>query len=73
MYKTILSLLLFVSITNASLVGSNYNQRDLQILKELDIGTSYITNYKLQKSYSRILSRAKKGYVKKLNDASQSL
>ena len=54
----------------ASLVGSNYNQRDLLVLKELDIDASYITDYKLQKTYSRFLNRAQSKYIEKLNNAS---
>ena len=70
MYRIILSLLFSFSFVWASLVGSNYNQRDLLVLKELDIDAAYITDYKLQKTYSRFLNNAQTKYIEKLNDAS---
>jgi len=70
LYKILGSLLISCSFTFASLVGSNYNQRDLLVLKELDIDTAYITDYKLQKTYSRFLTKSQSKYVEKLNDAS---
>ena len=70
MYRIIFSLLFSYSLVFASLVGSNYNQRDLLVLKELDIDTAYITDYKLQKTYSRFLNKAQNKYIEKLNDAS---
>ena len=70
MFKVITSLLFSCSLTFASLVGSNFNQRDLLVLKELDIDSSYITDYKLQKTYDRFLHKSQSRYVEKLNDAS---
>ena len=70
MNKIIVSLLFLCSFSFASLVGSNYNQRDLLVLKELEIDTSYITDYKLQKTYRRFLNQAQTKYIEKLNDAS---
>ena len=70
MYKIIFSLLFLTSFAFASLVGSNYNQRDLLVLKELDIDAAYITDYNLQKTYSRFLNKAQSKYIEKLNDAS---
>ncbi len=55
---------------NASLIGSNFSQRDLQILKELDIDPAYITDYKLQKTYNRYLQNIQDKYVNRFNRAS---
>lgn len=60
---------LFIS-ANASLIGSNFSQRDLQILKELDIDPAYITDYKLQKTYNRYLQNIQDKYVNRFNRAS---
>lgn len=70
MYRVIFILLLSSSILLSSLIGSNYNKRDLEILEEFDIDKSYITDYYLQKTYNQFLELNKKNYVKKLNDAS---
>jgi membrane-bound lytic murein transglycosylase D len=59
----------FIS-ANASLIGSNFSQRDLQILKELDIDPAYITDYKLQKTYNRYLQNIQDKYVNRFNRAS---
>ena len=56
MYKILCSLLLSFSFSFASLVGSNYNQRDLLVLEELNIDTAYITDYKLQKTYNAVVT-----------------
>jgi len=70
LYKIFGSLLISCSLGFASLVGSNYNQRDLLVLKELDIDAVYITDYKLQRTYSRFLNKTQSKYIEKLNDAS---
>lgn len=71
MKKLIVSFLFFSIYAYASLVGSNFSQRDIQVLEELDISSSYITDYRLQKVYQQYLSkRNSKHYVKKLNQAS---
>lgn len=70
MNKVIISLLFLSTLTFASLVGSNFNQRDLLILKELDIDSAYITDYKLQKTYNKFLHKSQSRYVEKLNNAS---
>lgn len=54
---------------NAALIGSNFSQRDLTVLDELDIDSSFITDYKLQKSYNRYLNGWQKSYVNKFNNA----
>lgn len=54
----------------AALIGSNFSQRDLLVLKELDIDPSYITDYNLHRTYNRILNRTQKRYVRKFNEAS---
>ncbi|RXJ87065.1 lytic transglycosylase domain-containing protein [Arcobacter sp. CECT 8985] len=66
-----LFLFILVNYTFASLIGANYNQRDLQILEDLDIKSSFITDYKLQKTYENLLRKHnQKHYVQKLSDAS---
>lgn len=63
---------LFVSISwvHASLIGSNFDKRDIQILNELDIDPSFITDYELQKTYNSYLRSNKEYYKQKLSDAS---
>ena len=70
MFKISLLLTLFIVNVYASLVGSNFSQKDLQVLKELDIDPSYITDYKLQKTYNKYLLNTKDRYVSKFNKAS---
>lgn len=71
MKKLIAIIFIFCSYSYASLVGSNFSQSDLQILEDLDIKSSFITDYKLQKTYERyLIKRNSKYYVKKLNAAS---
>lgn len=70
MFKLLLLITLFIINGFASLIGSNFSQRDLQVLKELDIDPSYITDYKLQKTYNRYLINTQDRYVNKFNKAS---
>ena len=65
------SIIIFLVLSvEAALVGSNFSQRDLEVLKELDIDPTYITDYKLQKTYNRYLSHTQTRYVNKFNKAS---
>ena len=70
--KKLLSLIFVFSIYSyASLIGSNFTQRDLQILEDLDINSSFITDYKLQEVYEQFQNRRNShNYVEKLNEAS---
>lgn len=70
MLKLLLLITLFTVNSFASLIGSNFSQRDLQVLKELDIDPSYITDYKLQKTYNKYLVNTQDRYVNKFNKAS---
>lgn len=70
MFRLLLVGTLFTVNCFASLIGSNFSQRDLQVLKELDIEPSYITDYKLQKTYNRYLLNTQDRYVNKFNKAS---
>jgi membrane-bound lytic murein transglycosylase D len=54
----------------ASLVGSGFIQNDLRILEELDIDSSFITDYKLQRYYKQFSKSHREHYTEKLNDAS---
>jgi membrane-bound lytic murein transglycosylase D len=70
LFRIFLIIITFFLSANASLIGSNFSQRDLQILKELDIDPAYITDYKLQKTYNRYLQNIQDKYVKRFNRAS---
>ena len=68
MYKVIFLFLLYFSSLHAALVGSNFNKQDINILNELDIESSFITDYELQQSYSRY-AKSNHFYKQKLSDA----
>ncbi|RXK02567.1 MULTISPECIES: lytic transglycosylase domain-containing protein [Arcobacteraceae] len=71
MNKVFSLILVFSLYSYASLIGSSYSQRDLQILEELDITPSFISDYKLQRVYSQYQSKYNSSsYVEKLNEAS---
>ncbi|PLY05100.1 MAG: hypothetical protein C0625_13780 [Arcobacter sp.] len=71
MKRLILLIITFSVYSYASLIGSNFSQRDLQILEDLDIKSSFITDYKLQEVYEKFQnSRNSRHYVTKLNEAS---
>ena len=71
MNKVFSLVLVFTLYSYASLVGSSYSQRDLEILEELDISPSFIGDYKLQEIYSQYQSKYNSNsYIKKLNEAS---
>jgi len=63
--------MIFSIYSHASLIGSNFSQRDIQILEDLDIKSSFITDYKLQEVYGQYQSRRDSHkYVENLNEAS---
>lgn len=70
--KRFISLLfLFTIYSYASLIGSSYSQNNLQVLEDLDIKPTFMTDYKLQEMYAFYQkSRNSEHYVKKLNEAS---
>ncbi len=71
MSKIALFLILTITYSFASLIGTNYNQRDFQVFEELDIKSSFITDYKLQKTYNNLLKEHNQNsYVKQLTSAS---
>ncbi len=70
MKKLLVFFLVFSIYSYASLVGSNFSQRDIQVLEDLDINSSFITDYKLQEVYQQYLRRNSNHYVTKLNEAS---
>ncbi|PHO13644.1 hypothetical protein CPG38_01225 [Malaciobacter marinus] len=71
LYKLVIFLFILVNYSWASLIGANYNQRDMQILEDLQIKSSFITDYKLQKTYNNLLRKHNQNnYVRKLSDAS---
>ena len=58
-----------ISFLNGSLVSTAFVENDIKILEELDIRSSYITDYQLQKELKLRLKVSKKGYTRKLNNA----
>ncbi len=69
--KRLIIVMFFSIYSYASLIGSNFSQRDLQILEDLDIKSSFITDYKLQEVYEQYQNnRNSRHYVSKLNEAS---
>ena len=71
MKRLIILIVVFSIYSHASLIGSNFSQKDLQILEDLDIKSSFITDYKLQEVYEQFQnSRNSHHYVAKLNEAS---
>ena len=70
--KTIFKLcLLYLPFTtvDATLVSTAFVQNNVKLLEELDIKSSYITDYKLQKELTKRLQSTKRGYTDKLNNA----
>ena len=51
--KTILFLLINVNLLFAIYIGSGFNPQNLKILEELDIDSSFITDYRLQEYYKK--------------------
>ncbi|MEA3290507.1 MAG: LysM peptidoglycan-binding domain-containing protein [Campylobacterota bacterium] len=68
-FKLIFLVLGFVLSANASLINTAFVDKDIKILEELDIKSSYITDYKLQKELQKRLERNKNRYTQKLNNA----
>ncbi|MCP4969484.1 MAG: LysM peptidoglycan-binding domain-containing protein [Arcobacter sp.] len=71
MKKFILLIMVSYVYSYASLIGSNFSNGDIQILEDLDIKSSFITDYKLQEVYEEFQNRRNSyKYVENLNDAS---
>ncbi len=68
MYKLIFLFIFSFSWLNGALIGSNFDKRDILILNELDIEPSFITDYELQRTYSRFLKNPEH-YKENLSDA----
>ena len=64
-----LILVIFTISTNAALVSTSFVDNDLKILEELDIKSTYITDYQLQKEFQKRLKLSKDRYTQKLNNA----
>jgi membrane-bound lytic murein transglycosylase D len=56
-------------VANASLVSTPFVNKDIQILEEFDIKSSFLTDYELQKEFQKRLLISKKRYTEKLNNA----
>lgn len=71
MRKILFVLFIFSAYLNATLTGSNFTQRDLQILEDLDINPSFITDYKLQEVYEQLQNKISLDhYIEKMEEAS---
>ncbi len=71
MKKLILLILLSFGILSASLLDSTFSRGNIQVLEDLDIDSSFITDYKLQKNYQYYQNRQNsKHYISNLNEAS---
>jgi len=71
MKKIILSFFSFFIYSFSSLIESNISKRSVQVLEDLDIKSSFITDYYLQEMYSKYQNnRDYYYYISKLNDAS---
>ncbi len=69
MYKLLSLLFCSFIYLQSSLVNTAFIHNDLEILDELDIDSNYLTDYKLQKTYKRLLKKSSEDYTKKLNNA----
>lgn len=67
--KVITLFYLFLIFANGSLVNTAFLNNNIDILNELDIDSSFITNYKLQKDFNKRLKNTKDSYTKNLNQA----
>lgn len=65
-------IILLISVTvclNASLVNTSFVYSDVKVLDELDIKSTYITDYLFQKEFQKRLKHTKDRYTEKLNNA----
>lgn len=69
MFRFAFLLIFTTSLLNASLVSRNFLDNDLKVLQDLDIDSTFITDYKLQARYKTIVY-SKNRYKEHLNDAS---
>jgi membrane-bound lytic murein transglycosylase D len=67
--KKILFTVLFTSSIWASLIGNGFIGNDLKVLEELEIDSSYITDYDFQYFYKNFSKRYHNSYTTKLNNA----
>jgi membrane-bound lytic murein transglycosylase D len=69
LYKILVLFFFTLTYSFSALIGSNFNKLDIQILDELDIEPSFITDYELQKTYTGYITRNTQYYKDKFNDA----
>ena len=67
----ILTLIITLNLYSlANLTGSSFNQRDINLLEQLDIDPSFITNYELHKVYEQYqIEKNSKYYLTKFQNA----
>lgn len=69
MFKKIIPLVFFTVFLNAALVNTSFVYNNVKVLEELDIKSTYITDYLLQKELQKRLKYSKDRYTEKLNNA----
>lgn len=68
--KKLLFIIIFSSsYLFSSLIGNGFIHNDLKVLEELEIDSSYITDYNFQKYYKKFSKQHEKSYPEKLNNA----
>ena len=68
-FISVFFIVLACNFLHASLVSTSFVHNDIRILEELDIDSSYITDYQLQKEFQKRLKLTKQRYTEKLNNA----
>ena len=67
--KKIIFLILLSCSLMGSLIGNGFIHNDLKVLEELEIDSTFITDYRFQKYYKSFSKRHKNSYTEKLNNA----
>jgi len=67
--KYIFVFLIFIINLKAMLIGDGFIQNDIKILKELDLPSSYITDYEFQKFHKKFSKKYKWSYANKFKNA----
>lgn len=68
MKKLFFTILCYLHLSGAIVSNNNFVKSDLDVLKDLDIETSYIKDQKFQDFYNNFSSRYEKNYVNSLNN-----
>jgi len=68
--RSLFFLIFSYSLLFSIYIGNGFNPQNLKVLEELDIDSSFITDYRLQQFYKNFLKKQKSEYANKLNKAS---